>query len=161
MRQRIRFVQKGGYSRIVARIPADLEHACRRLAKGEGWELGDLYRCLIVLGACGSYLTLRSPEPREPMPDGRFPSVLREYLGGLAYAPKTGRRSKLMTAYLPTGVARSLALYSKLTLKLRSHAYTRLLQAGLLIYIESERRLVEGLEAAGPRAGVDTNLGRR
>jgi len=157
MHQRIQFPEKGGYSRIVARIPADLEHACRRLAEVEGWELGDLYRSLIVLGACGSYLALRSHEPRRPISDSRFPSVLKEYLGGRAYAPRTGRHSKLVTVCLPTGLARSLVLYSKLTVKLPSHGYTRLLQAGLLIYIESQRRLVKGLEAASPRASVDTN----
>jgi len=37
--QRIQFHEKAMYSRIVARIPADLEHACRRLAEVEGWEL--------------------------------------------------------------------------------------------------------------------------
>jgi hypothetical protein len=39
-----------------------------------------------------------------------------------------------MTVRLPTGVARMLALYSKLIARLRSHAYTRLLRAGLLMW---------------------------
>ena len=157
MRQRIQSPEEGGYSRIVARIPADLEHACRRLANSEGWMLGDLCRSLIVLGACGSYLTLRPSEPQKPTSDSRFSSLLKEYLGARAYAPRTGRRSKLMTVRLPTGVARMLLLYSKLASRLRSHVYARFLQAGLLIYLASEQRLAENLETARPRVGVDAN----
>jgi len=161
MRQRIQFLEKARYTRIVARIPADLERACTRLSGRQGWELGDLYRSLILLGACGSYLTLRSLKPSGPTPDNRFSGVLERYFGGRAYAPRTGRRSKIMTAYLPIGVARSLALYSKLTSKLRSHVYTRFLQAGLLIYLTCEQRLAEALRASGPRASADTNDDRR
>jgi hypothetical protein len=161
MRQRIQFPEKARYARIVARIPADLERACSRLSKSQGWELGDLYRSLILLGACGSYLTLRPPKPSQQTPDNRFSSVLERYLGGRAYAPRTGRRSKIMTAYLPIGVARSLALYSELTLKLRSHVYTRFLQAGLLIYLTCEQRLAEALGASGPRVSANTNDDRR
>lgn len=161
MRQRIQFPEKARYTRIVARIPADLERACSRLSKSQGWELGDLCRSLILLGACGSYLTLRSPKPSPPTPDNRFSGVLERYLGGRAYAPRTGRRSKIMTAHLPIGVARSLALYSKLTLKLPSHVYTRFLRAGLLIYITCEQRLAEALGASGPRVSADTNNDRR
>jgi len=159
MRQRIQFVEKARYARIVARIPADLERACSRLSKSEGWELGDLYRSLILLGACGSYLTLRSRKPSPP--DSRFSGVLERYLGGRAYAPRTGRRSKIMTAYLPVGVARSLGLYSKLTSKLPSHVYTRFLRAGLLIYLTCEQRLAEALGASGLRVSADTNDERR
>jgi hypothetical protein len=161
MRQRIRFAEKGRYARIVARIPADLERACSRLSKSQGWELGDLYRSLILLGACGSYLTLRPPKPSQRTPDDRFSGVLERYLGGRAYTPRTGRRSKIMTAYLPIGVARSLALYSKLTTKLPSHVYTRFLRAGLLIYVRCEQRLAEALGASGPRVSADTNDDRR
>jgi len=161
MRQRIQLPERDGYIRIVARVPADLEHACRCLANGEGWALGDLCRSLIVLGACGSYLTLRSSEPQQPISDGRFSSVLKQYLGAQAYAPRTGRRSKLITVRLPTGVARSLILYSGLVSRLRSHVCARLLRAGLLMYLKSEQRLAESLQAASPRAGADANHDRR
>jgi hypothetical protein len=159
MRQRIQFAEKARYTRIVARIPADLERACRRLSKSQGWELGDLHRSLILLGACGSYLVLRSAKPSQL--DKRFSGVLERYLGGRAYAPRTGRRSRIMTAYLPIGVASSLALYSKLTSRLRSHVYARFLQAGLLIYLTCQQRLVKALEAGGLRVGDDANRGRR
>jgi hypothetical protein len=160
MRQRIQLPEKGEYSRIVARVPADLEQACRRLANSEGWRLGDLCRSLIVLGACGSYLTLHSSEPQQRMSDGRFSSVLKEYLGARAYAPRTGRRSKLITVRLPTGVARSLVLYSRLVSTMRSHVYARLLRAGLLMYLKSEQRLAESLQTASPRVGAEANHGR-
>ena len=161
MRQRIQLPERDEYSRIVARVPADLEQACRRVANGEGWALGDLCRNLIVLGACGSYLTLRSSEPQPSMSDGRFSSVLKEYLGARAYAPRTGRGSKLITVRLPTGVARSLVLYSRLVSTLRSHVYARLLRAGLLMYLKSEQRLAESLQTANSRAGADANHCRR
>jgi hypothetical protein len=157
MRQRIQLSERDEYARIVARVPADVDHACRRLANSEGWGLGDLCRSLIVLGATGSYLTLRSSEPPHSMSNGRSSSVLEEYLGVRAYAPRTGRRSKVMTVRLPTGVAGSLVLYSKLMARLRSHVYTRFLRAGLLMYLTSEQRLAESLKAASPRAGVGTN----
>jgi len=161
MRQRIQLPERDEYSRIVVRIPADLDQACRRLAKSEGWELGDICRSLVVLGACGSYLTLRPPEPQRPTSDNRFSSVAKEYLGARAYAPRTGRASKLMTVRLPTGVARSLALYSRLVSTLRSHVYARFLHAGLLMYLKSEQCLVESLQTAGPRVGADANHDRR
>jgi hypothetical protein len=161
MRQRIQFPEKARYTRIVARIPADLGQACSRLSKSQGWELGDLYRSLILLGAWGSYLTLRSPKPSQPTPDSSFSGVLERHLGGRAYAPRTGRRSKIMTAYLPIGVARWLDLYSKLTSRLRSHVYTRFLRAGLLIYLTCEQRLAEALRASSLRVSADTDDDRR
>jgi len=161
MRQRIQLPERDEYVRIVARVPADLEHACRHLARSEGWILGDLCRSLIVLAACGSYLTLRSSEPSYSMSNGRSSSVLEQYLGARAYAPRSGRRSKLITVRLPAGVARMLALYSKLMARLRSHVYARFLQAGLLMYLTSEQRLIQSLKAASPRAGVATNRCRR
>jgi len=157
MRRRIQFAEKGKYGRIMARIPADLERACKRLASSEGWGLGDLYRSLIVLGACGSYLTLRPSERHEHASDAPFSSVAKQYPGGRLYAPRTGRRSRIITVYLPSGVARWLTLYSKLTSELRSHVYARFLRAGLLIYLTSVQRLAEKLEAAGPRASADMN----
>jgi len=157
MRRRIQFAEKGKYGRVAARIPADLERTCKRLASSEGWGLGDIYRSLIVLGACGSYLTLRPSERHEHTSDASFSSVTKQYLGGRLYAPRSGRRSRIITVYLPTGVARWLALYSKLTSELRSHVYARFLRAGLLIYVTSEQRLAEKLEASGSGASVDTN----
>jgi hypothetical protein len=91
------------------------------------------------------------------MSNDRFSSVLKEYLGAQAYAPRTGRRSKVMAVRLPTGVARMLALYSRLVASLRSHVYTRLLRAGLLMYLTSEQRLAESLKAASPSVGVGAN----
>lgn len=81
MHERIQFREKTKYSRIVARIPTDLEQACRHLAYNEGWELGDLYRSLILLGACGSFLTLRSRKSRELPSGSSFPSLLKRYWG--------------------------------------------------------------------------------
>jgi hypothetical protein len=157
MRQRIQLPESDEYVRVVARVPADLEYACRRLANSEGWGLGDLCRSLIMLGACGSYLALRSSGPPYSMSDGRSSGVLEQYLGARAYAPRTGRRSKVITVSLPTGVPRMLALYSKLIARLRSHVYARFLQAGLLMYLASEHRLAERLKAASPRVGLGTN----
>jgi hypothetical protein len=116
---------------------------------------------LIVLGASGSYLTLHSSRPPYAISNGRSPTVLRQYLGAQAYAPRIGRGSKLITVRLPSGVARMLALYSKLMTRLRSHVYARFLQAGLLIYLTSEERLVEGLKAANPSVQVDANSSGR
>jgi len=161
MHERIQFREKTKYSRIVARIPADLEQACRHLVRNEGWELGDLYRGLILLGACGSFLTLRSSKSRELASESSFPSVLKQYLGRRMYAPRTGKRSRLMTVCLPGRLAHLLVAYSNLSGRLRSHTYARLLRAGLLVYLTSERGLVDSLEAANFRASVRQNDGRR
>jgi len=72
MHECIQFREKAKYSRIAVRIPADLERACRHLAHNEGWGLGDLYRSLIVLGASGSFLMLRSRKSREFSSIGSF-----------------------------------------------------------------------------------------
>lgn len=161
LRRRIQFCEKTEYVRIVARIPADLEQSCRRLARNEGWELGDLFRSLILLGACGSFLTLRSSKPQDFASDRRFLSVLKQYLGRRAYAPRTGKPSRLMTVCSPTRLAHLLAVYSNLTGRLRSHTYARLLRAGLLVYVTSQRELIDSLEAADSRASVGLNHSRR
>jgi len=161
MHQRIQFLEKTRYSRIVARIPADLEQTCRRLVRNEGWELGDLCRSLILLGACGSFLILRSPKRQEFTSDSGFPSVLKQYLGRRAYAPRTGKRSKLITVSLPTRLAHLLAAYSNLTGRVRSHTYARLLRAGLLVYVRSEQELIDNLKAADSRASAIQNHGWR
>lgn len=129
MRQRIQFYEKSKYSRIVARIPADLERACRRLVQNEGWELGDLYRSLILLGACGSFLTLRSLRPGDSASDRRFPSVLKQYLGRRAYAPS-------FVFQLDWQVALT---------------YVR---AGLLVYVTSEQELADSIEAPHRAQGI-------
>jgi hypothetical protein len=161
MHERIQFREKTKYGRIVARIPADLEQACRHLVRNEGWELGDLYRSLILLGACGSFLTLRSRKSRESPSGSGFPSVLKQYLGRRVYAPRTGKRSTLMTVCLPKRLAYLLTEYSNLSSRLRSHTYARLLRAGLIIYLTSEHELADSLEAANSSASVRQNNDRR
>ena len=161
MRQRIQVSERDGYVRIVARVPADLEHACRRLARSEGWILGDLCRSLIVLAACGSYLTLRSSEPRTRC---RMAALRACWNSTWEHEPTPlgpeDARSSSRSACRPASPA-SLALYSKLMARLRSHVYTRFLRAGLLMYLTSEQRLAESLKAASPRASVDANHCRR
>jgi hypothetical protein len=160
MHECIQLCEKSKYGRIVARIPADLDQACRHLAHSEGWGLGDLHRSLILIGACGSFLTLRPPKTREPPLDSSFPTVLRQYLGKRMYAPRTGRRSRLITVSLPRRVADLLANYSTLSGRLRSQTYARLLRAGLLVYLTSEQELLRAL--ANPnRVSVGQNHERR
>jgi hypothetical protein len=160
MHERIQLREKAKYSRIVARIPADLDKACRHLALSEGWGLGNLHRSLILVGACGSFLTLRPPRSGERLSGGSFPSVLRQYLRKRMYAPRTRKRSKLITVCLPKRVADLLAQYSSLSGRLRSHTYARLLRAGLLVYLTSEQELFRAL-AASDRVTVDQNHQRR
>ena len=161
MHERIQLREKTKYGRIVARIPADLDQACRRLVCDEGWELGDLCRGLILLGACGSFLTLRSPKFGELASESPFPRVLKQYLGRRMYAPRIGKRSRLVTVCLPRRLAHLLVAYSNLSGRLRSHTYARLLRAGLLLYLTSEQKLVDSLEAANARASTRQNDGRR
>jgi hypothetical protein len=59
MRERIRFRERAKNSLIAARIRIDLDQACTHLVRNEGWGLGDLYRNLILHGACGYFLTFR------------------------------------------------------------------------------------------------------
>ena len=160
MHECIQLREKGKYSRIVARIPADLDLACRHLAHNEGWGLGDLHRSLILVGACGSFLTLRPPRYREPLSGSSFPSMLRQYLGKRMYAPRTGKRSRLITVSLPRRVADLLAKYSSLSGRLRSHTYARLLRAGLIVYLTSEQELLRAI-AASNRVTVGQNHARR
>ncbi len=161
MRERIRLHQKSRYSRIAARIPADLDQACRRLVRNEGWELGDLHRSLILLGACGSFLALRSRRSRDSKSSGSFPRIVKEYLGGRMYSPRTGQRSRLVTVSLPERLAALLTSYSRLSGRLRSHTYARLLRAGLLVYLTSQGTLVDGLKAADTETNGPLNHGRR
>lgn len=161
MHERIQLREKAKYGRIVARIPADLDQACRHLALSEGWGLGDLHRSLILVGACGSFLTLRRPKSRKPLSSSSFPSMLRQYLGKRMYAPRTGKRSRLITVSLPRRVADVLAKYSALSGRLRSHTYARLLRAGLLVYLTSEQELVRALTASNQVTAGQNQGGRR
>ncbi len=160
MHECIQFREKAKYGRIVARIPADLDQACRHLAHNEGWGLGDLRRSLILVGACGSFLTLRPAKSPGPPSGSSFPSILKQYLGKRMYAPRTGKRSRLITVSLPKRMANLLAEYSSLSGRLRSHTYARLLRAGLLVYLTSEQELVRAL-AASNRVTLGQNHERR
>ena len=161
MHECIQFREKTKYSRIAVRIPADLERACRQLAHNEGWRLGDLYRGLIVLGASGSFLMLRSRKSREFSLGSGFPSVLKQFLGRRVYAPRTGKRLRLVTICLPNRLAYFVTEYSNLSGRMRSHMYTRLLRAGLIVYLTGEHELVDRLKTANATTSVRRNNERR
>jgi len=50
MRQRIQFAEKARYTRIVARIPADLQRACSRLSEKQDWTWNSGPACWESLG---------------------------------------------------------------------------------------------------------------
>jgi len=127
-----------GYVQWKIRTRVSLAYHCKRLARSEGWETGDLLRLLILLSATSKFLAL----PRNER--FRTQVKLHRITGKRGYSPRVGASNTvLLSMRLPQGAARLITTYANLTGQSRNELVVGLLEAGLLIYLKAENAFLE------------------
>jgi hypothetical protein len=119
-----------------------LEH-CRKRALEEGWQLSELARMLICLGATIYFLRLRNPEALENfMRLATLHRAIRALdtttLGrprGHRNEPKHVSETTLLPAHLPIGFYELVSAYSFATGTSRNALLSRYLKAGYILYM--------------------------
>jgi hypothetical protein len=123
------------------------------LAVKDGWELSDLTRSLVVLSAIGSWFGLRREENAARLLDiaalkGISTAMERAIHGSgpkRSYALRRGGETEVLTLILPVNLADFIELHAKV-IGLSKNALCRsLLTKGLVIYLRSEKLLIEAL----------------
>ncbi len=139
------------YLRVTIRLPKAVVGQCENLAKEFDWQLADLLRTLICIGATFVFLAAKSPERHESA---------EKLLGGLElvrlsrsfslrlskrdYAFRVrGRQSALLSVSLPKSVCDLVGIYADLKKGSRNQAYHKLLLQGLIAYFKAQASLLE------------------
>ena len=139
------------YVVVTVRVRNQLGTQLRELARALGWQLADLQRTLICVGA--AFLFLLSSSPDHEVAAGML-------LGGLKllklstsftlnfserpYAFRIpGRKSTLITLNLPRSLCDTIAAYAGLMKASRNEAYSKCLQQGLLIYLKAQTIILQ------------------
>ncbi len=139
------------YLRVTIRLPEAIVAQCANLAREFGWELADLLRTLICIGATFVFLAAKSPELHESA---------EKLLGGLelvklsrSFSPRLskreyafrlrGRQSTLLSVSLPKSVSDLVGVYADLEKGSRNQTYHKLLLQGLIAYFKAQSSLLE------------------
>ncbi len=139
------------YLRVTIRLPKAVVALCKNLAMEFGWELADLLRTLICIGAKFVFLAAKGSEHQE---------AAEKLLGGLElvtisrsfslgpgkrdYALRLrGRKSLLMSVSLPKSVCDLVGVYADLEKGSRNETYHKLLHQGLIAYFKAQASLLE------------------
>ena len=130
-----------------------LEH-CRKRALEEGWQLSELARMLICLGATLYFLRLRNPKALEQF---RLLATMNRAYGALDTAlgrrrggrnePKHMGRTTLLPTHLPRGLYDLVSAYSATTGISRNALLSRFLEAGFIIYMLGQNALLKTLRS--------------
>ena len=138
------------YWRCSVRVSRIALAVCKRLAAREGWELADLARTLICLGAAFSFLGLNQAEfearYRKRILLRRMMSELGSFLGEPVrrpYASSNLGGSEVVTLRLPQGLSEIIATYARMSRCSVNHVLAALMQGGLIIYSKSENKLLQ------------------
>jgi hypothetical protein len=131
-----------GYVQWKIRTRVSLAYHCKRLARSEGWETGDLLRVLILLSATSKFLTLPGNE--------RFQTQvkLHRITGKRGYGPRVGASNTvLLSVRLPRGAAQLITTYVSLTGQSRNGLVIGLLEVGLVAYLKAENAFLEAIHS--------------
>jgi hypothetical protein len=142
------------YWRCSIRVSALIAARIERIAIREHWEVSDLARMLVCLGASGSFLRLGDPEASE-----RFKALAKTAqtlnaidatLGKASPSPHASPgigRSELIALRLPRGLAGIITTYARTRGSSRNAMLTMFLQHGLIIYLKAENILLETIRS--------------
>lgn len=145
---------KPAYWRCSLRLSRFTVAYCGQLAIRDGWEVADLARTLICIGAVVSFLSLKKGETVE-----RFKkrAMLRRTLGALdsvlghpirrPYAYAGIGQSELLTVRLPPGLSRTIRDYVNASSMSMNHVLGVFLQHGLIIYMKGENSLLDTIRS--------------
>jgi hypothetical protein len=146
--------QRDPYWRCSIRISAMIAVHIERIATREHWEVSDLARTLICLGASGSFLRLGDPEASERFKalarTGQTLNAIDATLGKASRSPHASPeigRSELIALRLPRGLAGIITTYARTRGSSRNAMLTMFLQHGLIIYLKAENILLETIRS--------------
>jgi hypothetical protein len=156
------------YWRCSIRVSSNIAAYIEQIAIKEHWEVSDLARMLICLGASGSFLRLGDPEASE-----RFKTLAKvgPALGALdvtlgkpsrrPYAsPGTGG-SDLVALRLPRGLSGIITTYARTRGSSRNEVMAMFLERGLIIYLKAEKILLETICSISSEAASAKETGNR
>ena len=135
-----------GYTRVTLRIPEPVARQVREVAKFSGWQLADLQRTLICIGAV-IFLLSYGNEAREEaatiLLDGmKLLRLSKSFSLQISHRPYPFRyrlhKSIFATLSLPESVCDVITAYAALKRASRNQVYSKCLQQGLLIYLKAQ-----------------------
>jgi len=138
------------YWRCSIRVSRIALTVCKHVAEREGWELADLVRTLICLGAAFSFLGLKQTEfearYRKRILLRRMMSELGSFLGKPVRRPYASSRTggnEVVTLRLPQGLSEIITTYARMSGCSLNHVLAALMQGGLVIYSKSKDKLLQ------------------
>jgi hypothetical protein len=142
------------YWQCSIRISSSIAAYAERIAIREHWEVSDLARMLICLGASGSFLRLGDPEASERFKTlakvGPALHALDATLGKPSHrpyaSPGTGT-SDLVALRLPRGLSEIITTYARTRGSSRNEVLAMFLERGLIIYLKAQMILLETIRS--------------
>jgi hypothetical protein len=126
----------------------------RRIALRDGWEISDLARALICLGASASFLRLENDEAADRFKMlatlGRSARVLDATVRKVSRRPRASPRlgvSDLLGLRLPQGLLTVITAYAATSGRSRNEAVVMFLERGLIIYLKGQNILLETIRS--------------
>jgi len=120
------------------------------LAAREGWQVADLARVLICLGAAFSFLTLEDPETAERFKTLATLSKMEPMLYVPLGKPSRGHRAangiartELLAIRLPHGLSQTITTYASTGGRTRNEVLAIFLERGLILYLKGQKALLE------------------
>ena len=142
------------YWRCSVRVSRIALAVCKRLAAREGWELADLARTLICLGAAFSFLGLNQAEfearYRKRILLHRMMRELGSFLGKPVrrpYASSSLGGSEVVTLRLPQGLSEIIATYARMSRCSVNHVLATFMEGALIIYSKSENTVLQAIRS--------------
>lgn len=146
--------QRDPYWRCSVRVSALIAEHLRRIALGDCWEISDLARALICLGASASFLRLQDAEAADRFKAtatlGRAADVLDAAVGKLSPRPRASPGvavSGLLSLRLPQGLLRVITAYAATSARSRNEALVMFLERGLVMYLKGQNILLETIRS--------------
>ena len=123
-----------------------------KIALEDGWQLSDLVRTIVVLGASANWLVLEGMEKEWALRRDELKSI-SEKLGNMLpaarrrrpYAPRTSQDTDVITLILPNALAQRIESYAAAHRLSKNDLCRKLLTEGLMLYLTSERNLLQAL----------------
>jgi hypothetical protein len=150
------------YVHITIRVPQPVMVQVGELAKLSGWQLADLQRTLICIGASFFFLSYGNEASEDAaatlMGGTKLLRLSRSFsleLSQRSYAFRLRfRKTTLITLSLPQSFCDLAAIYADLKHVSRNQVYNKCLHQGLLIYLKSQATIL------GPRGEIDSAVPR-
>ena len=134
------------YKHVTFRIPQPLALQVKEVAKFSGWQLADLQRTLICIGATFFLLSYGNEATEEAATTLMSGMKLLRFSRSFSLAPNRRPyafrqrlgKSTVTTLGFPESVCDVIAAYAELRHASRNQVYSKCLQQGLLVYLKTQ-----------------------